>query len=109
MPIRVQRKRTKGWKMPPNTVSVTRPGKWGNPFKVGETFYNPNKGEFGLITPASIEQCLRLYKKYVSNCMNNQDSWMVKDIKELEGKNLVCFCSLDKPCHADILLKIANS
>src|SRR5690606_12066752 len=34
-PIRVQRKRTKGWIMPENTVSVTRPGKWGNPFKVG--------------------------------------------------------------------------
>lgn len=33
MPIRIQRKRTKGWKMPPNTVSVTRPGKWGNPFR----------------------------------------------------------------------------
>jgi hypothetical protein len=32
MPVRVQRKRTKGWKMPPNTVSVTRPRKWGNPF-----------------------------------------------------------------------------
>lgn len=31
-PVRIQRKRTKGWRMPPNTVSVTRPGKWGNPF-----------------------------------------------------------------------------
>lgn len=31
-PKRIQRKRTKGWTMPPNTVSVTRPGKWGNPF-----------------------------------------------------------------------------
>jgi hypothetical protein len=33
-PVRIQRKRTKGWKMPPNTVSVTRPGKWGNPFNL---------------------------------------------------------------------------
>jgi hypothetical protein len=33
---RVQLSRKKGWRMPPNTVSVARPGKWGNPFKVGE-------------------------------------------------------------------------
>ena len=32
MPKRIQRKRTKGWRLPPNTVCVTRPGKWGNPF-----------------------------------------------------------------------------
>jgi hypothetical protein len=34
-PIRIQRKRTKGWRMPPNTVCVTRPRKWGNPLRVG--------------------------------------------------------------------------
>jgi len=33
-PVRIQRKRTKGWRMPENTISVCRPGKWGNPFKV---------------------------------------------------------------------------
>lgn len=32
-PKRIQRKRTRGWKMPPNTVCVTRPGRWGNPYK----------------------------------------------------------------------------
>ena len=35
MPIRVQRKRTKGWRMPANTVYVGRPTKWGNPYVVG--------------------------------------------------------------------------
>ena len=34
-PIRIQRKRTKGWRMPPNTVYVGRPSKWGNPFNSG--------------------------------------------------------------------------
>ena len=34
-PVRIQRKRTKGWKMPPNTVYVGRPTEWGNPFKIG--------------------------------------------------------------------------
>lgn len=31
MPDRVQLRRTRGWRMPPNTVKVCRPGKWGNP------------------------------------------------------------------------------
>lgn len=32
---RIQRKRTKGWRMPEGAVSVCRPGIWGNPFKPG--------------------------------------------------------------------------
>jgi hypothetical protein len=38
-PKRIQCKRTKGWKMPPNTVYVGRPSLWGNPFDMsrGET------------------------------------------------------------------------
>ena len=36
MPNRIQLKRTKGWKMPPNTVKVDRTTKWGNPFQVGK-------------------------------------------------------------------------
>ena len=35
-PIRVQLRRTKGWRMPVNTVTVARPTKWGNPFMVNE-------------------------------------------------------------------------
>lgn len=37
-PVRVQLRRTKGWRMPDNTVNVARPGKWGNPFRVGRYF-----------------------------------------------------------------------
>lgn len=87
-PKRVQRKRIKGWKMPPNTISVTRPGEWGNPFRIGER---------GLET---IEEVLKAYEDYVLQ------GWL--PVENLRGKNLACFCPLDKPCHADILLKIAN-
>jgi len=33
--VRHSLSRRKGWKMPLNTVKVSRPGKWGNPFLVG--------------------------------------------------------------------------
>jgi len=30
------------------------------------------------------------------------------DICELRGKNLMCWCEIGAPCHADVLLEIAN-
>jgi hypothetical protein len=95
-PIRVQQKRTKGWKMPENTVSVTRPGKWGNPFKV----------------EISAEGTLSAYKAWLNGEYKPVDapSPPTKEsiIYHLKGKNLACFCPLDQPCHADILLELAN-
>ena len=28
--------------------------------------------------------------------------------RELRGRDLACYCPLDQPCHADVLLAIAN-
>lgn len=94
-PIRIQRKRTKGWKKPDNTISVCRPGIYGNPFKIGQA---------GIETAA---KAVELYENWLNNTPQGQ--WMVKYAKaNLKGHNLMCFCALDKPCHADILLKTVN-
>lgn len=87
-PRRIQRKRTKGWRMPANTVSCARPGPWGN--------YAGN-------TRQDFERDLAE--------MPNADRafFMDKTKRELRGKNLACWCPLDQPCHADVLLEIANS
>ena len=95
MPKRIQRKRTKGWRMPPNTVYVGRPGKWGNPFSL-------------LFATDSREQMVRLFRAWLLNgsCSGN----LLPDAKvQLRGKDLACWCPLDKPCHADVLLEVANS
>lgn len=94
-PIRVQRKRTNGWKMPDNTVYVGRPGKWGNPFKVGMDGIGTN------------QNAVDAYKNWI----NHDISGIVTKIyaeRDLKGHNLACFCALDQPCHADVLLEIAN-
>lgn len=93
MPKRIQRKRTKGWRMPPNSVYVGRPTKWGNSAMVGRD--------------GSAAQCVEAYRRRVTtNLWTEPTTMSVKD--ELRGKNLVCWCSLDQPCHADVLLEIAN-
>lgn len=90
-PKRIQRKRTKGWRMPENTVYVGRPTIWGNPYS--------NKNML-----ASTK--VRWYKW--SQVLPNRE-FMAQIRHDLRGKNLACWCPLDQPCHADVLLEIANS
>lgn len=83
MPIRIQRKRTKGWKMPKGAVYVGRGSKWGNPFRF----------DGGPVHPAIRYAC---------------EIAPLLDVSELRGKDLACWCRLDEECHADVLLALAN-
>jgi hypothetical protein len=96
MSERIQRRRTKGWRMPENTVYVGRGSKWGNRYRVNDTL------------PA--ETAVELYEDEIT-CphMCNDHEWAnALDVSELAGKNLACWCPLDQPCHADVLLELAN-
>jgi len=107
-PIRIQRKRAKGWRMPPNTVYVGRPSKWGNPFSIGSIYIN-EKGSidehllFGGIEITDRKIAVEIFKKQIT------DKNIELTRRELKGKNLACWCPLNQPCHADVLLEIANS
>lgn len=98
-PKRIQRKRTAGWKMPPNTVCVTRPSRWGNPFYVAK---KPKPGDPGFHCLTAAE-AVRNYERLIAEPVTRH---FIR--KALRGNNLACFCKLSEPCHADILLKIAN-
>jgi hypothetical protein len=95
-PIRVQRKRTKGYRMPPNTKSVCRPGEWGNPHKV--LALGHEQAAVNLFEEDLLKR--RIRDKYGVP--------MIDRIGELRGWNLACFCPLDRPCHVDPLLRLAN-
>ena len=98
MPDRIQLKRTKGWRMPPNTKSVARPSKWRNPYDVGK---------YGR------EEAIEKYREGIlgQDLLSHRGKELArvgKHLSELRGKNLACFCPLDQPCHADVLLELAN-
>ena len=98
-PVRVRLSRRRGWRMPPNTVSVARPGRWGNPHPVGPC---PLCG-----VEHSAEDAVREFEAELMMPMNYQARDAVW--RELRGKNLACWCRLDATwCHADVLLRIAN-
>ena len=101
-PKRIQRKRTKGWRMPENAVYVGRPSKWGNPFRVSNgDCSHPDCGP-GSHPPSTAMMAVAAFRTH----------WKVllADLArmELRGKDLACWCPLDQPCHADVLLEWAN-
>lgn len=136
-PIRIQRKRTKGWKMPLNTVSVTRPGKWGNPFDFRRSEYCWAALSFGCRGDrrGRQEASVRAFREWIDPPWDRRTLQMEEQPKmgigkrwvnlgpkiiageapskeeisaALHGKNLACFCKIGDPCHADVLLELAN-
>lgn len=150
-PVRVQRKRTKGWRMPENTVYVGRGSKWGNPYRIGEAqlrspradgreswefegrlhktsgeknaFHHSDYSEnergdkiyrvtWHDVRYATREECVALYREQVTgqpDMLDYRHKSRVSEIRaELAGKDLACWCPPYEPCHADVLLEIAN-
>jgi hypothetical protein len=86
-PQRIQLKRTKGWRKPENTVVVSRPSPFGN---------------YAGSTRQAFEEDLA--------AMSNADrAFFMDKVETLRGKNLACWCKIGAPCHADVLLELANA
>lgn len=102
MPKRIQRKRVKGWRKPPDVVSVSRPGRYGNPFRVGERY--EDYGQPGVYFTATLENCLELFEAYAVGRALGEPEWL----EPLRGKDLACWCKEGERCHADILIQLAN-
>ena len=101
MPERIQLKRTKGWRMPPNTVKVDRGTRWGNPFRSG--FYGPLDR-----SPIDAEGSVGLFRDMLGDPAIRAACDYPADLSPLRGKNLACWCKPGEPCHADVLLSLAN-
>ncbi len=98
-PMRIQRKRTKGWRLPENTCCVDRSTMWGNHHRIGDVVD-------GIVIDAPM--AVRLFEEdIITNAPRLR--FKVKDLWKLKGKNLACYCGLDQICHADVLLRWANS
>jgi hypothetical protein len=132
MPERIQLRRTKGWRKPEGAVVVTRPGRWGNPFKVGDVVtpahlhwgavtdhavWVPPKGaslyhvEGGWqdITVETVEQAVAMYRTYLAQTVGTSGYSLASEAQAyLAGLDLCCWCRIGDPCHADVLLEVAN-
>jgi hypothetical protein len=87
-PQRIQLKRTKGWRMPANTVKVDRTTRWGN-------YPAARAGVNGL-------EAVESFANWMAN--EASEKWKSAAIVALRQKNLACWCKLGTPCHGDYLL-----
>ena len=116
MPERIQRKREKGWKMPEGAIYVGRPSKWGNPFQVNAPVSSVDRRwhylkhalgtgaeTFSSITPLDSQVVVDAYTWWII-----EHPHLMCSLPDLRDHDLVCWCPLDQPCHADVLLELAN-
>lgn len=137
MPKRIQRKRTKGWRMPANAVSVTRPGRFGNRFQVGHHYRRGAFGsgigalfifteayapEPGFTTIQSAAQAVEWFEWFIA-LPSSED--VRRDLRAERGKDHACWCKLCPahadglplgvvcsdcpPCHGNVTLRVANT
>ncbi|GAS92665.1 DUF4326 domain-containing protein [Mycolicibacterium brisbanense] len=127
MPERIQRKRVAGWRMPEGAKYVGRPSRWGNPFRIyhGHTLIGPSWGvardnwrhipadicifayvtaSGGMDTQEAVDQFRLLMTVRRRDEPDRLDAWL----SPLRGHDLACWCPLSSPCHADVLLELAN-
>lgn len=126
---RIQRRRTKGWRTPEGAVYVGRPTVYGNPFEVvqlpcgcwenrddnGVTYMHAyplhELGHPKITFREAVENSVRLFAADLTEWLGGRielQPGLLDRIEELRGRDLVCWCPLDAPCHADVLLEIAN-
>jgi Domain of unknown function (DUF4326) len=92
--------------MPPDTIYVGRPSRWGNPFtaeQAQEAGYRDGRG----MAVYGFRQMMKGDPDFARHHPNQRQA-ILDSLPDLRGKNLCCWCPLDQPCHADVLLELAN-
>lgn len=112
---RIQLSRAKGWKLPEGAVSVARPGNWGNPFTMAGAIDN----DFASNEDEARKVAVEFFRSWLLGEDPGENDqyktgprgrlydrrWMRRHLPDLRGKTLACWCPLDGPCHADVLLE----
>lgn len=103
---RIQLRRTKGWRLPPSTIVVARPSRYGNPYRVDDYRID--------YCDASEERLHEMATSDFRGLVDGRwaDQHPYPSLAELEaalaGRNLACWCKPEFACHADVLLELVN-
>jgi Domain of unknown function (DUF4326) len=115
-PVRLQLSRAQGFNLQKHSravnglaaVNCARPGRWGNPFRIGMGRWMPGQDDLAIAEDAT--HVVRLFRQWITYFVENDAPGCAETraaLEELRGKNLACWCG-DGPCHADVLLELAN-
>jgi len=81
--------------MPEGAVYVGRPTRWGNPWKPGDIDIATGK-------PMDQARAVDIFAFVMSIC-SNVPGWTAP---LRDATALACWCPLDQPCHADVLIEL---
>lgn len=114
MSKRIQMTRQHPWRPEnPDAVIVSRPTEWGNPFAVGGWYLRVEGKAAPTLFPQFHPDAIRipdaaaaveLYREHIKSI----SGFGMIVHRMLDGRDLACWCPLDQPCHADVLLEIAD-
>jgi hypothetical protein len=106
VPERVQLSRAKSWRMPPDTVKVDRSTRFGNPFAAGRYVFasGPRVGQV-----MDAKDAVHSFRNLMAMNLRMAPVKTRELLEQLRGKNLACWCKPGAPCHADVLLELANA
>jgi hypothetical protein len=124
-PQRIQRRRTKGYRIPEGAIYVGRPSLWGNPWALRDasawgipatdraawavTMYREELAHWGLLSDWDYSTTEVTFDRVSREISESGASNMAEYAAiALRGRDLACWCPLDQPCHADVLLELAN-
>lgn len=121
-PCRLQRKRAKGWRKPAGALIVSRPTKWGNRYRIDAPIRHVDGVDY---RPADAAEAVRLFREYWEYWLEQEPKICAEALDDLRGRDLLCWCRLCPkhadgkphgedcpdcaPCHADVLLELANA
>lgn len=101
-------------KLPPKSKSVTRPGRWGNPYKVieeGDLFFVENKDGLQFPTDgfetklSAVKLSIVFFRIYLKSKLEAKEL----DLSYFDGiENIACFCKLGEPCHSEVIIEFVN-
>lgn len=106
-PTRIQRSRLAGWRMPAGAIYVGRPTRWGNPWRIGLArcgCRSVGECSHNMFRTETAEEAVEIYRDWLARWVGRE-----RKLAVLRGRTLVCWCPLDRPCHADVLLELANA
>ncbi len=115
LPARITLSRAKGWRLQdvaPGAVKVDRTTIWGNPFTIQDAREAGYKGD----DAALADMCVRSFEQWLQRPhfwtgpeSERRRAAILSALPTLRGKPLACWCKPGRPCHADILLRLANA
>lgn len=128
-PTRIQLRRTDGWRKPDGAVVVARPSRWGNPWRIARPreHYTDPAGTFTVVhvprrmpwpdgtafggfttRKEALAFAVDLFRRQLLASLIHDPAVRAYYLGDLVGHDLACWCPVGWPCHADVLLELAN-